>query len=135
MTDMIAAATPQAAEGRTVGPLVMRRQNEPPLESWARERRAWIDDALLQHGALLFRGFGIETTDAFEPVSRAMCDRLADYMYRSTPRTNVGSQVYTATEYPADTTIPMHNENAYQRSWPMKLLFCCVQPAAHVRPL
>jgi alpha-ketoglutarate-dependent taurine dioxygenase len=37
--------------------------------------------------------------------------------------------VYTATEYLAHLAIPMHCECAYQRDWPMKLVFGCLQPA------
>jgi alpha-ketoglutarate-dependent taurine dioxygenase len=37
--------------------------------------------------------------------------------------------VYTASEYPKHAEIPLHNENAYQRDWPVSLLFGCTQPA------
>jgi alpha-ketoglutarate-dependent taurine dioxygenase len=115
---------------RIAGPFIVSRQDGDTLEHWAREHRAGVDEALRQHGALLFRGYAIDGAAAFEAVTHVVCDHLADYVYRSTPRTTIGRHVYTATEYRADATIPMHNENAYQRDWPMKLLFCCVQPAA-----
>src|SRR4030095_11237438 len=50
-------------------------------------------------------------------------------MYRSTPRTDLGGGVFTATEYPPGLEIPLHNENAYQREWPMRLIFYCDYPA------
>jgi alpha-ketoglutarate-dependent taurine dioxygenase len=53
-----------------------------------------------------------------------------DYIYQSTPRTHVGNGVYTATEYPATQVIPQHCENAYQRSWPLRLYFFCAKAAA-----
>jgi hypothetical protein len=56
-------------------------------------------------------------------------DHPLKYVYRSTPRTSLGEGVYTATEYPAGLTIPQHNENAYQREWPLRLLFFCECPA------
>jgi alpha-ketoglutarate-dependent taurine dioxygenase len=31
--------------------------------------------------------------------------------------------VYTSTEYPAHQSIPLHNEQAYSRDWPMKIWF------------
>ncbi|WP_088710748.1 TauD/TfdA family dioxygenase [Noviherbaspirillum denitrificans] len=34
-------------------------------------------------------------------------------------------------EYPARATIPQHNENAYCRDWPMKLMFLCAQATPH----
>ena len=39
------------------------------------------------------------------------------------------SGVYTSTEYPAHQHIPLHNEQAYTRDWPMKIWFYCLQPA------
>ncbi|MEO0377520.1 MAG: TauD/TfdA family dioxygenase [Cyanobacteria bacterium P01_A01_bin.17] len=51
------------------------------------------------------------------------------YSYRSTPRTQITGKVYTSTEYPADRAIPLHNEMAYARQWPMTLAFYCEQPA------
>src|SRR6202007_875244 len=37
--------------------------------------------------------------------------------------------VYSATEYPAELPIPLHNENSYQRDWPTRILFFCMYPA------
>src|SRR5262245_24347750 len=45
-------------------------------------------------------------------------------------RSAAGVKVYTATEYPPSETIPLHNECAYQRVWPMRLFFLCVTAAA-----
>jgi alpha-ketoglutarate-dependent taurine dioxygenase len=51
------------------------------------------------------------------------------YVYRSTPRREVGPGVYTSTEYPASEHIPLHNENAYAAQWPRLVLFHCVRAA------
>jgi len=48
-----------------------------------------------------------------------------EYKYKSTPRTHIGSNIYTSTEYPADQEIPMHNEMSYASSWPQKIAFYC----------
>ena len=55
-----------------------------------------------------------------------MSPELLNYVNRSTPRTNIGGKIYTATEYPADKHTPLHNENSYTRSWPNKIMFFCV---------
>jgi alpha-ketoglutarate-dependent taurine dioxygenase len=112
------------------GPLLVRPDRDVSLETYAADRSAWIDDKLLSHGALLFRGFGSETTSRFREVAEALCGPLSDYVYRSTPRSTIDRGVYTATEYHARAVIPMHNENAYQRRWPRRLVFGCAQPAA-----
>lgn len=52
--------------------------------------------------------------------------RLA-YVHGNSPRTKVGANVYTSTEYPAEYTISMHNEMSYAHQWPARLLFFCDQ--------
>ncbi len=100
------------------------------LLDWARANRDLIESHLLQHGALLFRGFGDSKVESFELFAEATSlGGLIDYSYCSTPRRRVSGNIYTSTEYPADRAIPMHNEMSYARSWPMKIWFCCVKAA------
>jgi len=93
------------------------------LSAWLASHRDEVETHLLESGGVLFRGFGVDSPQAFEKVICALSDRLLDYSYRSTPRTVVSGKVYTSTEYPPHQTIPLHNENAYARSWPMKIWF------------
>ncbi|HVY40614.1 MAG TPA: TauD/TfdA family dioxygenase [Polyangia bacterium] len=95
---------------------------------WVRDNRARIDAVLKESGAVLLRGFSVDAT-RFAEVTATICGRAEPYLYRSTPRTAVGTNIYTATEYPQTLAIPMHCENAYQRSWPMRLLFWCEIPS------
>jgi alpha-ketoglutarate-dependent taurine dioxygenase len=97
------------------------------LPALVRAQRAAIDDLVERTGGILFRGFDVDES-AFADTVAALCKPLP-YVYRSTPRTAVGAGVYTATEYPANQSIPVHCENAYQRDWPMRLLFHCDRPA------
>jgi alpha-ketoglutarate-dependent taurine dioxygenase len=122
--------TSVTSEAGWPGPAIAPAENGEPLTAWAAARRPWIEETLRTHGAILLKGFAIDSRAAFEPVAAALCSELAEYVYRSTPRTTVGARVYTATEYRASASIPFHNENSYQRTWPMKLVFCCVKPAA-----
>lgn len=97
---------------------------------WIDERRDEINATLLQHGAILFRGLGITDALAFQSLVRSLGDSAIDYTYRSTPRTKILKDVFSATEYHPRLEIPLHNENAYQRSWPMRVAFCCIRPSA-----
>src|SRR5262245_51378136 len=98
-----------------------------PLVDWAREHAVQIDSMLDEHGGLLFRGFEVGGQEGLKRfVDVCSGEAALDYVYRSTPRTALGDKVYTATEYPASKSIPMHNENAYQDDWPMRLFFLCV---------
>lgn len=96
---------------------------------WATNNRPMILSELLAHGGLLFRGFTVPSVAVFEQFIMAVAGALLEYSYRSTPRTQVSGRIYTSTEYPANQSIPMHNEMAYTRSWPMKIGFCCLIPA------
>lgn len=97
------------------------------LEDWVGGHRDTLEPLLLQHKALLFRSFA--NRGGLDSIAGSFFKERLTYTYRSTPRTNLGQYVYTATEYPCQLSIPQHCENAYQRTWPMKLLFHCVQPA------
>jgi alpha-ketoglutarate-dependent taurine dioxygenase len=85
---------------------------------------------LLEHGALLFRGFAVQTVQHFDEFVGALTEQRLDYLYGSTPRTALGNRIFTATEYPAAQEIPLHNECSYQREWPLKIALCCLVPAA-----
>jgi alpha-ketoglutarate-dependent taurine dioxygenase len=116
-------------EGQSL-PLVI----EPALESvnltqWAGAHREHLEGLLLRHGALLFRGFRVESVERFEQFARAVSPVLLDYRERSSPRSEVKRGVYTSTDHPADQSIHFHNEQSYTHSWPMKLWFYCAQAA------
>lgn len=85
-----------------------------------------IDEYILKYGAVLLRGFQSLTVEKFQEFIESTYGSLLSYKNRSTPRTALAGKVYTSTEYPADQTIPQHNENAYTHEWPSKLFFCCV---------
>jgi alpha-ketoglutarate-dependent taurine dioxygenase len=87
-----------------------------------------IDKLILEHKALVFRGFGLGADRLDEAIDQLLSTRLA-YVHGNSPRTKVGSNLYTSTEYPAEFTISMHNELSYSHSWPARLLFFCQQAA------
>ncbi|MBE9068368.1 TauD/TfdA family dioxygenase [Leptolyngbya cf. ectocarpi LEGE 11479] len=110
-------------------PLVVQANASLNLATWAETQTEWIEAKLRHHGGLLFRGFDRESIPELEPFLNAIGGNLLDYSYRSTPRTQVSGKVYTSTEYPASQTIPLHNEMAYSRQWPLRIAFLCVQPS------
>jgi alpha-ketoglutarate-dependent taurine dioxygenase len=110
--------------------LIERQDGQRDLADVAEEHAATWNARLLDHGALLFRGFAVSSVPAFERVAGAFANDRLDYVYGSTPRHAVGNRLFTATEYPASQEIPLHNENSYQREWPLKVAFCCLQPAS-----
>jgi alpha-ketoglutarate-dependent taurine dioxygenase len=100
------------------------------LLEWAKGYPDFIENHLLRHGAILFRGFGISSIALFEHVAEATSHGgLLDYIYGSTPRQRIAGGVYSSTEYPPDQVIPFHNEMSYSLAWPMKIWFCCLKAA------
>ena len=81
------------------------------LIEWAGNHRGFIDELLMQHRALVFRGFGIRSAESFRAFVMATSNgELLEYRDRTTPRTTEGDRVYTATVHPADQRIELHNE-------------------------
>lgn len=112
-------------------PLVVRPHGaEVNLPAWAEGERAFIEERLLQCGALLFRGFGAGSLARFEQFARAVSGELMEYGERSSPRSQLLNQIYTSTNHPADQEILLHNEQSYTLNWPMKVFFHSLRPAA-----
>ena len=97
--------------------------------AWIDANRKVLREKVKIHGAALFRGFGVHSTEYFEKAVSGFSSQLMEYTERSTPRIQVGRYVYTSTEYPSDLAIPLHNENSYSHIWPAKIWFLCLQPA------
>jgi hypothetical protein len=116
--------------GGPAAPLLIEAQRRAPdLAELVRRQREYWDGRLLERGALLFRGFGACSMQLFDRLIGAWTADRLDCVFGSTPRQAVGDRIFTATEYPAALEIPLHNEDAYQRQWPLKIAFCCLQPA------
>jgi alpha-ketoglutarate-dependent taurine dioxygenase len=81
---------------------------------------------LLAAKALVFRGFGIREEDLSAVLDLVLPHRLA-YVHGNSPRSKVGRNVYTSTEYPPEFTISMHNELSYLGRWPARLAFFCAR--------
>lgn len=117
------------SQSDTIPFIVQPASDHSRLPDWINENKVLLDHQLTEHGAVLFRGFQFGGEEGFSSIVNQLCDHTLSYIYRSTPRTKVGANVYTATEYPAHKSIPFHNETAYARDWPMRLIFYCALPA------
>jgi len=117
-------------EGQEGFPLVVQPNvDNVNLVTWASCNNNFIKAQLLKYGAILFRGFDGDSATRFEQFARAISPQLIDYSERAAPRKEVGSRIYTSTEYPSDQCIPMHHEMSYSHNWPSKIWFYCQQPA------
>ncbi|HZM83910.1 MAG TPA: TauD/TfdA family dioxygenase [Candidatus Limnocylindrales bacterium] len=83
-------------------------------------------DLLAREKVVVFRGFNVAEGELGAVMDALLPNRLA-YIHGTSPRTKVGSNVYTSTEYPQDMTIAMHSELSYSHHWPTRLLFYCAK--------
>ncbi|MDK2594353.1 MULTISPECIES: TauD/TfdA family dioxygenase [Pseudoalteromonas] len=112
-------------------PLVLNvdLQGEKTLD-WAQRNRAELESLVATNGAVLIKGLKVVSTGQFSKLLQTIFQGpLLEYQYRSTPRTGLKGNIYTATEYHASETILQHNENAYSNEWPLRLGFLCMQPS------
>ncbi|KAJ7547635.1 hypothetical protein O6H91_08G096200 [Diphasiastrum complanatum] len=107
---------PQASSRRfDVGTLVQAiRRSRPSLES-----------QLLRSGAILLRGYGVESASDFNDVVEAFGFEQFPYVGGAAPRSNVVGRVFTANESPPDQKIPFHHEMAQVPTFPARLFFYC----------
>jgi hypothetical protein len=110
-------------------PLVIQPlAEEVDLVVWANSNLEFIENELLKHGAILFRGFQANTVTEFENFAATICPSLFGD-YGDLPRAGAGNKVYGSTPYPADKAILFHNESSHLHCWPLKIWFFCIQPA------
>jgi alpha-ketoglutarate-dependent taurine dioxygenase len=97
--------------------------------NYLQDNRDDLQKKLWCHGAILFRGFDVDSADNFRFCAERLGAQSFDYVGGNSPRTRVSPDVYTSTEYPATETISLHNEMSYLPNWPARLFFFSVIPA------
>ena len=111
-------------------PLVIRpAAHDVDIAAWARDHLDRIDGQLARHGAILFRGFGVDTVDAFQELASCLCGELF-HDNGEHDRESVAGDVATPTFYPPEKKLLWHNENSFNHRWPGRILFCCQRPAS-----
>ncbi len=90
-----------------------------------------IEAQLARHGAVLFRGFPIDSAETFDAFSAAF--NYANFTYQESlsnaVRINYTDRVFTANEAPKDVEIYLHHEMAQTPISPSKLFFFCQSAA------
>lgn len=112
-------------------PLVIEPAREQiDAVAWATAHRGPIRELLLRHGGILFRGFTQGSVETFRRFVAAVSAEPLPYTERSSPRHEVADRVYTSTDHPPRHPIPLHNEQSYNITWPLRIFFHCVTPPA-----
>ncbi|KAM1004882.1 hypothetical protein FF1_004956 [Malus domestica] len=102
----------------------------PRLTETIQANKQYIQDQLLKSGAVLFRGFPVNTASDFNDVVEAFGYEENPYV-GTAPRTKIVGRVFTANEAPPDHKIPFHHEMVLYPEYPSKLLFFCeIEPVS-----
>ncbi|MDB9510445.1 amino acid adenylation domain-containing protein [Kamptonema animale CS-326] len=128
LSDCELIKTDYLQSGELLPLLIKPAVTDVDLIDWAKNNREFIESKLLQHGAILFRGFTEPLVSTFEQFAHVICPQLFGE-YGDLPREGISEKVYGSTPYPADKTILFHNESSHLHCWPLKIWFFCVQPA------
>jgi alpha-ketoglutarate-dependent taurine dioxygenase len=115
--------------GNPLPSLITPQAENVSLARWTGESREFIAAHLAESGGILFRGFDLKSAADFEQVIKSVGGKSLEYSERSSPRSRISGNIYTSTDYPADQSIFVHNENSYQQSWPSMIFFFCERAA------
>jgi len=89
-----------------------------------RSKREWIEEQLMEHSALLFRGFPLRSASDFSSFVEAFGWEEEPYVGFAF-RTKVEDRVYTANEGPLHEELGFHHEMSLIKACPSKLFFFC----------
>jgi alpha-ketoglutarate-dependent taurine dioxygenase len=100
------------------------------LAAWLANRAAELRAELDRRGAILLRGFPIESAESFAEAVRVLAGDapLLGYEGGIAPRSLVASKVFTATNAPAYMKITPHSEMTHMPHFPRQMLFYCDFP-------
>jgi alpha-ketoglutarate-dependent taurine dioxygenase len=96
---------------------------------WAEKHKGTLNSMLLEHGAILLRGFSINGPEKFNELFSIISGDAMEYKNRTSPRDQVYNNVYTSTSHPKDQTIHMHTENSYSDVYNRIIAFYSLVPA------
>ena len=107
-------------------------KNISEIVDWLTNESSVLKLDLSNSGAVLFRGFPILTSEDFDSFSSAF--NYGNFTYQESlsnaVRINKTPRVFTANEAPPEVEIFLHHEMAQTSSYPEKIFFCCLSPAA-----
>jgi len=101
-------------------------QSHSQAADWIQANLADIEQQLATSGAVLFRGFPVDSAETFDSFSSAF--GYPNFTYKESlsnaVRINFTERVFTANEAPKEVEIFLHHEMAQTPISPSKLFFC-----------
>lgn len=100
-------------------------------KSWVSDNMKELERQLKSSGAILFRGFPVDSAETFDAFSNAFA--YPNFTYKESlsnaVRINFTKRVFTANEAPKDVEIYLHHEMAQTPISPSKVFFFCKSAA------
>lgn len=105
-------------------PLILAPKNEKDIVLINKHQEE-LQKLVSHHGSILFRNFGVSSADEFSAVVSACLHQDAMNYIGEGSRTKITSKVYTSTEAPEWSHIPLHNELSCTTHPPQYICFYC----------
>ncbi|NES06186.1 MAG: hypothetical protein F6K22_27295 [Okeania sp. SIO2F4] len=99
------------------------------IKEWVKETEFWIEEVLHKYGAILVRGLPLSSADDFSHFIDSFNYEPMDYTSGMGIRNVVSGNVSTASNELSSVSLEPHNEMAYTRNYPSKILFFAQTPA------
>src|SRR5947208_3706763 len=106
-------------------PPMLRVDAPDDAPRWAAEHRDALRAAVVQHGSLLVRGFGLRDVAGTEAVFRQLGSLMTE-REAFAPRRRYSNGVYSASKWPPNQHMCMHHELSYALEFPSLMLFACL---------
>ncbi|KAK6921794.1 TauD/TfdA-like domain [Dillenia turbinata] len=123
----------KVVDGETI-PLVLepKEPNEgnnsiDSLLETLKKNKEWFEEMLINHSAILIRGFDVKNAEDFNEIVEAFGWEDIRYVGPA-PRTHVHKRVWTANEGPLSEFIYYHHEMVLIKEYPKKVILFCETP-------
>jgi len=106
-------------------------KNLSDSQAWIKQNLPELEIELRRSGAILFRGFPVDSAETFDTFSSAFAYRNFTYKesLSNAVRINFTERVFTANEAPKNVEIYLHHEMAQTPVSPSKVFFFCKKAA------
>src|SRR5215472_6521950 len=111
-------------------PAILSAEPTGDAASWADEHREALRAVVAEHGAVLVRGLGLQDAAKTAGVfHRLAASGLMSEREAFAPRRVYSDGVYSASKWPPNQQMCMHNELSYALEFPGLLMFACLTAA------
>ena len=99
----------------------------PAFVQWCAAHRDELDRLILEHGAIVLRGFPVASAEDFNTFASVFPTYQPGYVGGMSPRKQIEGNVLESTRLVENYKIMLHSEMAYMKSFPPRIAFFCKQ--------